>query len=125
MENIIRLLTSCRKLEIEIQTQLEHIEQLHRICKSTGMSRQAAVDYAESLAKLERQVNGYIDKLCDRKLEALKFIEALDGEERCVIEKYYLQGKPWKKVAEETYMSVRRVYMLRKSALEKLINVNL
>lgn len=58
--------------------------------------------------------------MCDAKADALRYISFLTGEERSVIEGYYILAKNWQKLSYDLYMSERRVFMLRKSALEKL-----
>ena len=53
--------------------------------------------------------------------DALRYISFLTGEERSGIEGYYILGKNWQQLSYDLYMSERRVFMLRKSALEKLL----
>ena len=60
--------------------------------------------------------------LADAKADALRLISFLTGEERSVIEGYYILAKSWQQLSYDLYMSERRVYMLRKSALTKLLN---
>ena len=121
MPDIIRILERARSSEQEISTQLEHIERLHRISKRAQSSPEYARQTVEKLARLERQLNDSIDKMCDAK-DALRLISFLTGEERSVIEGYYILAKSWQQLSYDLYMSERRVYMLRKSALTKLLN---
>jgi DNA-directed RNA polymerase specialized sigma subunit len=74
----------------------------------------------EKLAELERQINEQIDETVDSKREALVVLSCLEGEERTVMYDYYILAKDWLKIAEELFMSDRRVFNLRKSAFEKL-----
>ncbi len=120
MPDIIAALERARSIELEINTQIEHIERLHRIAKRAQASHTDAQKSVEKLARLERQLNDTIDIMCDAKAEALRFISFLTGEERGVIEGYYILGKNWDRLALDLFMSERRVYMLRKSALTKL-----
>lgn len=122
MPDIIRILERARSSEQEISTQLEHIERLHRISKRAQSSPEYARQTVEKLARLERQLNYAIDKMCDAKADALRLISFLTGEERSVIEGYYILAKSWQQLSYDLYMSERRVYMLRKSALTKLLN---
>ena len=39
--------------------------------------------------------------------------------------RYYISGESWERISEKTFMSIRRVYLLRKSALKKLENLYL
>lgn len=124
MSDIIKLLERARAYEIETGVQLEHIERLHRIAarvKSDGRdSTEYAVRIAEKLTALEIELNDMIDLTVDAKRDAIAAISILEGEERAVIFNYYINAKDWSKTAAELYMSERRVYMLRKTALEKL-----
>ena len=85
-------------------------------------STRYAQETAEKLARLEAQLNDTVDQMCDAKREALRFVSYLSGEERSVIEGYYILAKNWDKLALELYMSERRVFLLRKSGLAKLMD---
>lgn len=122
MPDIIGALERARTIELEINTQIEHIERLHRIAKRAQDSREYAQSTAEKLAQLERQLNDTIDRMCSAKAEALKYISVLTGEERSVIEGYYILAKSWDRLAQDLYMSERRVYLLRKKALTRLLD---
>ena len=112
MADVIAVLERARSLELEIKTQIEHIEQLHRISKRAVES---------SAYARETEVNTSIDLMCDAKAEALTYISFLTGEERAVIEGYFILAKSWQRLANDLYMSERRIFMLRKSGLDKLI----
>ena len=117
MADVIAVLERARSLELEIKTQIEHIEQLHRISKRAVESSAYARETVAKLARLEREVNTSIDLMCDAKAEALTYISFLTGEERAVIEGYFILAKSWQRLD----MSERRIFMLRKSGLDKLI----
>lgn len=121
MADVIAVLERARTLEFEIKTEIEHIEQLHRISKRAVQSSAYAKETVEKLARLEREVNDTIDRMCDAKKEALTYISYLTGEERSVIEGYYILAKSWQRLANDLYMSERRIFMLRKSGLDRLI----
>ena len=120
MADVMGTLQRARTLELEVQTQLEHIEMIHRIAKRVRESSAYARETSEKLARLEKQLNDTIDEMCDVKREALRFVSFLSGEERSVIEGYYILAKNWDQLAHDLYMSERRIYMLRKSGLAKL-----
>lgn len=110
-----------RACELEIGVQLEHIERLHRIAeRAAGGSAEYAGRVAEKLAALERELNEQIDRTVDAKRTALVYLSALDGEERAVMESYFFLGKDWAKIAVDLSMSERRVFLLRKSAINRL-----
>lgn len=118
--NFMDILKYARQSEAAVQTELEHIERLHRIMKLPNRSAEYAQNLAEKLAALERRLNRSIDLAVDRKNEALNILDKLSGDERTVLYQYYILAKEWQKVAEDIYMSERNVYKLRKSAVEKL-----
>ena len=120
MTDFMDKLKYARQSELEIQTELEHIERLHRIMALPGRSAEYAQRLAEKLAKLEKRLNKSIDTAVDRKNEALNLLDCLSGDERTVLYQYYILAKDWQKIADETYMSERRVYNLRKKAIDKL-----
>lgn len=122
MPDIISVLERARTIELEINTQIEHIERLHRIAKRAHNTHSDAQKSVDKLARLERQLNDTIDIMCDAKADALRYISFLTGEERSVIEGYYILGKNWEQLALDLFMSERRVYLIRKSALSKLKN---
>lgn len=120
MDDILDVLERARSYELEISAQLEHLERLHRIAARGFQSRENAQRTAEKLAKLEGMINEQIDLAADAKLAALELISVLHGEERGVIERYFILGMTWEQIADKMYMSDRRVFLLRKSALNKL-----
>lgn len=121
MPDVIGALERARTMEQEIQTQIEHIERLHRISRRAHQSTEIAQETVEKLAKLEHQLNDTIDRMCAAKADALRYTSYLSGEERSIIEGYYLLAKSWQQLALDLYMSERRVFLLRKSALDKLV----
>ncbi len=120
MADVKAVLERARQHEIEVCTQLEHIERLHRIIARAQECPEYTRHMAEKLAKLEGRLNAQIDRAVDAKLEALEYISVLSGEERGVIEGYFILGKNWEQIADSMYMSDRRVFLIRKRALEKL-----
>lgn len=122
MADVMGALQRARTLELEVQTQLEHIEMIRRIARRMRESAAYAQETVEKLARLESQLNDAVDQMCDAKREALRFVSYLSGEERSVIEGYYILAKNWDRLALDLYMSERRIYMLRKSGLAKLMD---
>lgn len=121
MADVMGILKRTRTLELEIKTQLEHIEMIHRIAGRVRESTSYAKETVEKLARLEQQLNRTIDEMCDVKRDALRIVSCLSGEERSVIEGYYILAKNWDQLALDLYMSERRVFMLRKSGLTKIM----
>lgn len=120
MTNFMDKLKFARQSELAIQTELEHIERLHRIMKLPGRSAEYAAELAKKLSKLEARLNKTIDTAVDRKNEALNLLDRLSGDERTVLYQYYILGKDWQKIADEMFMSDRSVFNLRKKAIDKL-----
>ena len=120
MTTFMDKLKYARQSELEIQSELEHIERLHRIMKLPGRSEEYARGLVEKLAKLEKRLNKSIDTAVDRKNEALNILDHLSGDERTVLYQYYILAKDWQKIADEMYLSERSIYNLRKKAIDKL-----
>ncbi len=120
MADIMAVLERARSYEQEILIQLEHIERLHRIAARAMSSPQRSEQIIEKLNKLEQELNARIDRAVDAKLEAFEYMSILEGEERGVIECYYILAMSWSEVADKMFMSDRRVYLLRSSALGKM-----
>lgn len=120
---LIKLFERARSQELACQAHIEHIERLHRIIdrfKERGGSAEYGRKTIDKLYKAEQQLNASIDALIDYRAAALQYIDKLEGEERAVIYRYYISGEKWQDIAVNTYMSERRLYLLRKSALAKL-----
>lgn len=118
--NFMDKLKYARQSEMTVRTELEHIERLHRIMRLPNRSDEYAQNLAEKLAALEKRLNRSVDTAVDRKNQALNILDRLSGDERTVLYQYYILAKDWQKVAEDTFMSERNVYKLRKKAVEKL-----
>lgn len=118
--DVMRLLERARQYEAAITAAEEHIRRLKRIASAPHDSFEYAVQIAEKLSRLEHELNNQIDRYVEAKLAALEYISLLEGEERAVIERYYLLHQEWQKIADEMYMSERRVFLLRRSALKRM-----
>lgn len=128
MRIVDELLQPAREQELVSQAHLEHIDRLQRIIWRFGRNNgtpEEAMSVIEKLEAEEKQLNESIDRLVDYRAKALKYIEQLSGEEHVVIFRYYISGENWDKISEKTFMSIRRVFLLRKSALKKLENLYL
>ena len=118
--NCPEILMKAREAELCVQAEIEHIERLHRIMRTSGKSQRYAEQIAEKLAMLETDLNREIDRAVDIKRKALCILSALDGYERTVIYRYYILGEDWSRIADKMFFSERQVYYYRKSALKKL-----
>ena len=121
--NVVDILNRAREYELEVSAQIEHVERLRRIAAIEHKSSAYSQQIVEKLAALERDINRSIDRAADAKKEALDLIGHLTGEERSVIEHYYILGEKWEVVARKTYMSERRVFIVRQNALDKLSKI--
>lgn len=128
MRIVDELLQPAREQELVSQSHIENIDLLQRIIERFGKyggSAEGAMKILGRLEAEEKQLNESIDRLVDYRAQAMKYIEKLPGEEHAVIFRYYISGESWEKVAGKTFMSERRVYLLRKLALKKLENLYL
>lgn len=124
MANFMDKLVFARRAEILIQSELEHIERLHKIMRLPGRPTEYVQNIAEKLAALEKRLNKTIDMAVDRKNEALDLLDELSGNERTVLYRYYILGENWQTIAAKTYLSERSVYDLRKKAMDKLAAIH-
>ena len=118
--HVMLLLERARQYEAAITAMEEHIRRLKKIASAPHDSFEYAVQIAEKLSRLEHELTRQIDNYVEAKLAALEYISLLEGEERAVIERYYLLHQEWQKIADEMYMSERRVFLLRRSALKRM-----
>jgi len=119
-EYILMVLERARQNELELCAQVEHIERLHRIMNMPRLNRDNSEKYLSKLTQLEQRLNEQIDNSVAAKNEALSLVEILTGEERGVIESYFIRGKTWEQIADKMYMSDRRVFLIRKKALRRI-----
>ena len=72
----------------------------------------------EKYILLRDEINADIDALVDLKTEIMKVIDAVPDEDcRCVLEKYYLQGRTLRTIGEEIGYDKDYVYQLKRKAL--------
>ncbi|MCL2694301.1 MAG: DUF1492 domain-containing protein [Oscillospiraceae bacterium] len=73
------------------------------------------------IATAEERLNDDIDRYVDLQEEIRDLIKTLDNhEQRVILERHYLLGQTWEKVAEECFVSLRTVHYLHNKALRKL-----
>lgn len=118
MEEILNILKRARENESELCAQLEHIERIRRIIRTE--QRNGNNSKLEKLAKLERRLNTQIEASIEAKEAALDLVNFLTGEERGVIESYYILAKSWDDIAHEMYICDRKVYLIRNKALARI-----
>ena len=120
MSDHLECLKMAREYELEVAAMVEEVERLHRIMNLGSSSQKRAEMLTTKLAEYERELNDQIDRTVDAKRAALVYLSILDGEERGVMFRYYIQGMEWQTIAMKMFMSERRVFLLRKSALAKI-----
>ncbi len=73
----------------------------------------------EKYILLRDEINADIDALVDLKTEIMKVIDAVPDEDcRCVLEKYYLQGRTLRTIGEEIGYDKDYVFQLKRKALD-------
>ena len=120
MSEYLECLKRAREYEVEVSAMVEEVERLHRIMNLGHSSKERAEMLTTKLYKYEQELNEQIDRTVDAKREALEYLSILSGEERGVMFRYYIQAMDWQNIALKMFMSERRVFLLRKSALGKL-----
>ncbi|MCL2697658.1 MAG: DUF1492 domain-containing protein [Oscillospiraceae bacterium] len=85
-------------------------------CNSSSVERTVM-----KIARAEERLNKEIDRYVDLQNEIQNLILNLENhEERALLERHYLLGQTWDKVAEECFVSLRTVHYIHNKALKKL-----
>ncbi|MCL2638203.1 MAG: DUF1492 domain-containing protein [Oscillospiraceae bacterium] len=73
------------------------------------------------ITRAEERLNKDIDRYVDLQEEIQNLILTLENhEERALLERHYLLGQTWDKVAEECFISLRTVHYIHNKALKRL-----
>ena len=113
----------------EINRKIDRLADLYAACtRSTTMLTQApggGYDSRSFERRMEKyillrdEINADIDALVDLKTEIMKVIDAVPDEDcRCVLEKYYLQGRTLRTIGQEIGYDKDYVYQLKRKALD-------
>ncbi len=114
-----------------INRKLDRLADLYAACtKSTslltltsgGVHNDRAFEHRmEKYLLLRDEINADIDRLVDLKTEIMKVIDAVpDEDDRCVLEKHFLQGKSYTVIGLEMKYDKDYVYKKIKKALKKI-----
>ena len=114
-----------------INRKLDRLADLYAACtKSTslltltpggGHDDRAFEHRMEKYLLLRDEINADIDRLVDLKTEIMKVIDAVpDEDDRCVLEKHFLQGKSYTVIGLEMKYDKDYVYKKIKKALKKI-----
>ena len=114
-----------------INRKLDRLADLYAACtKSTslltltpggGHDDRAFEHRMEKYLLLRDEINADIDRLVDLKTEIMKVIDAVpDEDDRCVLEKHFLQGKSYSVIGQEMKYDKDYVYKKIKKALKKI-----
>ena len=114
-----------------INRKIDRLADLYAACtKSTslltltlggGHDDRAFEHRMEKYLLLRDEINADIDRLVDLKTEIMKVIDAVpDEDDRCVLEKHFLQGKSYTVISLEMKYDKDYVYKKIKKALKKI-----
>ena len=114
-----------------INRKLDRLADLYAACtKSTslltltpggGHDDRAFEHRMEKYLLLRDEINTDIDRLVDLQTEIMKVIDAVpDEDDRCVLEKHFLQGKSYTVIGQEMEYDKDYVYKKIKKALKKI-----
>ena len=114
-----------------INRKIDRLADLYAACtKSTslltltpggGHDDRAFEHRMEKYLLLRDEINADIDRLVDLKMEIMKVIDAVpDEDDRCVLEKHFLQGKSYTVIGQEMKYDKDYVYKKIKKALKKI-----
>ena len=123
-------LSQAEYLDRLIDSELEQLEQLRSVsCSSksiaaaskNGSTVSVIEKTVEKICLAEEEINRHIDGYADTKREIARLVNSLsDLQQRYVQEQHYLLFKPWERIAEESYMSLRNVQYIHKKAISTL-----
>jgi DNA-directed RNA polymerase specialized sigma subunit len=114
-----------------INRKIDRLADLYAACtKSTslltltpggGHDDRAFEHRMEKYLLLRDEINADIDRLVDLKTEIMMVIDAVpDEDDRCVLEKHFLQGKSYTVIGQEMKYDKDYVYKKIKKALKKI-----
>ena len=114
-----------------INRKIDRLADLYAACtKSTslltltpggGHDDRAFEHRMEKYLLLRDEINADIDRLVDLKTEIMMVIDAVpDEDDRCVLEKHFLQGKSYTVIGQEMKYDKDYVYKKTKKALKKI-----
>lgn len=113
----------------EINRKIDRLADLYAACTRSntmltlapggGHDRRSFERRMEKYILLRDEINADIDALVDLKTEIMKVIDAVPDEDcRCVLEKYYLQGRTLRTIGEEIGYDKDYVFQLKRKALD-------
>lgn len=113
----MEILEQARVCNNNINSKLDSLERLYLLLKHVTR-REDASPLVDKIRNLENKTNAQIDELIDLRETAGVIIATLPLEEQVVIEQYYINCLSWEKIAEKMHYSIRKIYNLRKNAVD-------
>ncbi len=135
--NIKEYLNSIRRIDEQINTELEQIEQLRSILMrvnaplvqdkvQTSYQTDKMADTVAKIVDLEKDINKKIDRMLKLKKEVMAIIDNIENaEERLVLKKRYLLNKSWKEIIVDMDLNIRssQIYIIHRQALKSFRKV--
>lgn len=129
--NMYEALTSYRLLSLELKNLNDMITGLRIKIENAPVQKLSdmpkshrMINIEDVFIKIQNMEEKYINKLdfvCDLQEDIENKLNAgFYDIERIIIRKYYIEGKTWAKVAEETDFSERQVYNIMKKLKKRL-----
>lgn len=124
-------LSQCVLLDQAINCKLEQLSEL----KQKAMNSKSFLEFSggsagtksavertvEKIITFEEEINADIDRFVDIQQEITALIGTLsDMQQRIIMEKHYICGDKWDKIAEDMFLSLRTLMYLHKRALSNL-----
>ena len=120
------------RLNEEIDCKIEQLDVLNTLAVKTT-STLAGMPHAPGhggskleniivkIVDLQEEINADIDRLVDLKKEIMRLIALVeDKDQRLILEKRYLCGEPWTKIAVVLNVTNRRLYYLHELAIAEI-----
>ena len=86
----------------------------------TGVVPQKMQSAVIDLTLAKQELDRLIDQFVDYKANVIKVLEQLDGNERIVLYKHYIEYMPWVDVANDMNYSRMQIWRIEKKALKNL-----
>ena len=109
-----KYLNQMNRLEAMVNNKLKEKQQVWELMLKVGDEHGHS---RAKLRKLEKEIDATIDRLVDRKMEAMDILEKLPTDEYKVLHQYYVQGRTMEVIAASQDISIRSAYRIKDRAL--------
>lgn len=106
---------------LSIETKLDYLDSVKRLHDKISREKDSLSASDNAIERIETEVETEIARLCAIRGTAELIIKSLpDVVQRTILERRYLMGETWNKIAEKTGYCTRQAARIHKSALNYL-----